>query len=99
MSLAQKIWPGERHIKHSCSNTAPLAEMLVTPLLTPEVLRQAQQQPHRLVVLVSGTTGGTQHQSFSPWSSGGPKDAVNVCPLNHLKRDGDRKLNSAKLGI
>lgn len=60
--------------------------MAMTPLLTPEVLRQAQKQPHRLVVLVSRTTGGAQHQSFSPWSSGGPKNAIDVCPLNHLKR-------------
>lgn len=60
--------------------------MVVIPLLTPEVLRQTQKKPHRLVVLVPWTTGGTQHQSFSPRSSGGPKNAINVCALNHLER-------------
>lgn len=60
--------------------------MVVMPLLTPEVLRQTQKKPHRLVVLVSRTTGSTEHQSFSPRSSGGPKNAINVCALNHLNR-------------
>lgn len=63
----------------------------MVPLLTPEVLRQTQKKPHRLVVLVSRTTGGTQHQSFSPRSSGGPKNAINVCALNHLKRQRQKK--------
>lgn len=62
------------------------SERVPIPLLTPEVLRQAQEKPHRLVVLVCRTTGGTQHQSFSPWSSGGPKNAIDVRALNHLKR-------------
>lgn len=73
--------------------------MVPIPLLTPEVLRQTQKKPHRLVVLVSRTTGGTQHQSFSPRSSGGPKNAINVCALNHLRKDRDRRESKIKTTV
>lgn len=70
--------------------------MVVMPLLTPKVLRQTQKKPHRLVVLVSRTTGGTQHQSFSPRSSGGPKNAIHICALNHLKRTETEEIQRSK---
>lgn len=53
-------------------------------MLTPEVLGEAQQKAHCLVVIVSLTTGGTQHQGFSTRGSGGPQDPINVSAMHHL---------------
>lgn len=46
----------------------------VSSMLTPEVL----------VVVVSLTTGGAQHQGISMRGSGGPQDPINVSAMHHL---------------
>lgn len=53
-------------------------------MLTPEVLGEAQQKAHCLVVIVSLTTGGTQHQGFSTRGSRGPQDPIHVSAPHHL---------------
>lgn len=62
-----------------------MVERAVGSVLTPEVLCQTKKQPHCLVVVVTRGAGGTQHQGFSPWSSGGPEDAIHVCAFHHLR--------------
>ena len=52
--------------------------------LTPEVLGQAQQQAHRLVVLVPRAARGAQHQGLGARGPRGPQDPVHVGALHHL---------------
>lgn len=72
-----------------------LQEIAVGLLLTSEVLCQAKKQPHSLVVLVTWATGSTQYQSFSPWSSGSPKNTIYVCAFHHLQKDRGLKIKES----
>ena len=51
---------------------------------TPKVMSQAEQQSHRLVVVVSRTAGSSENQRFGPWSSRGPKDPIYICAFHQL---------------
>lgn len=53
--------------------------------LTSEVLRQAQQETHSLVVAL-WTAGGTKHQGLCTGGPRGPEDAVDISAMYHLDR-------------
>ena len=70
----------------------------VCVVLTPEVLGQAQQEPHCLVVAVPGGAGGSQHQGLGTRRPGGPQDAVHVGATHHLTHTGHRQRPRDTLG-